>query len=408
MPEMFGIMAVANTMLVVLALLSDIGLRQKIIQSKRGEDPVFLNTVWTIQVARGFVLFAVSLVIAALIYVTQSYQLWPLGSSYAHRDLPLVLAIIGLTSVTNGFQSTKSATAFRTFQQDKCFVIEVCAQLTALVAMLGVAVLWPSVWALVVAAVVASLTSTLLSHYWLRGVANKFLLDRASVEEVKDYGRWILVSSAAGILAVNCDRLLFGATVSATDLGMYSIAVLIIGALETGYMRIVSSVCLPVFSEVVRGSDKQRLQYVFFRFRLLLDSVVALSGGLLFSSAGVVIAFLYDSRYSGTAAMLSVLAVSTLMWSMATNRQVFLAIGSTKYLALENLLRLGTVAIAIPTLLAIGGFEAALWGVALYAIPAWLMFMYVMYRLQLFSPLVECVPLASFLFGCVAGHLVFN
>jgi len=61
MPEMFGVMAIANIFLVGLALFSDLGLRQNIIQSKRGDDPLFLNTVWTIQILRGAVLWALTI-----------------------------------------------------------------------------------------------------------------------------------------------------------------------------------------------------------------------------------------------------------------------------------------------------------------------------------------------------------
>lgn len=52
-PEMFGVMAVANTVIIGLALCSYIGLHHNIIQSSRGDDPDFLNTAWTMQVIRG-------------------------------------------------------------------------------------------------------------------------------------------------------------------------------------------------------------------------------------------------------------------------------------------------------------------------------------------------------------------
>lgn len=64
LPEMFGVMVIATTVSVLLHLLSDVGLRQNIIQSHRGDDPHFLNTAWTVQIIRGFVLFALTLLLA--------------------------------------------------------------------------------------------------------------------------------------------------------------------------------------------------------------------------------------------------------------------------------------------------------------------------------------------------------
>ena len=71
-----GIMAAATTVSMVLHMLSDLGLRQNIIQSPNGDDPVFLNTVWTVQIVRGVILvtsqLADLLVLLALGYFTRS------------------------------------------------------------------------------------------------------------------------------------------------------------------------------------------------------------------------------------------------------------------------------------------------------------------------------------------------
>ena len=56
-PELFGIMMIVNTVRTGIELLSDIGIAQSVIRSSRGEQPVFYNTAWTLQVARGAALF---------------------------------------------------------------------------------------------------------------------------------------------------------------------------------------------------------------------------------------------------------------------------------------------------------------------------------------------------------------
>ena len=52
-PEMFGIMALANTLVTGAQMLSDAGLHAKLIQSEHAEDERFVNTVWTISILRG-------------------------------------------------------------------------------------------------------------------------------------------------------------------------------------------------------------------------------------------------------------------------------------------------------------------------------------------------------------------
>ncbi len=55
-PEMFGVMALANTLMIGVALFSDLGIRQSIIQNNRGMDCDFLNTAWSLQILRGCLL----------------------------------------------------------------------------------------------------------------------------------------------------------------------------------------------------------------------------------------------------------------------------------------------------------------------------------------------------------------
>ena len=53
-PGAFGLMALVNVVLVGLAMFSDVGVVPAVVQDKRGEDPSFLNTAWTIQIIRRF------------------------------------------------------------------------------------------------------------------------------------------------------------------------------------------------------------------------------------------------------------------------------------------------------------------------------------------------------------------
>jgi hypothetical protein len=54
-PEAFGLMALVQVFMGGLQMFSDLGVNMSIIQSKRGEDPDFLNTAWTFQILRGLI-----------------------------------------------------------------------------------------------------------------------------------------------------------------------------------------------------------------------------------------------------------------------------------------------------------------------------------------------------------------
>ena len=61
-PEAFGLMALVNVFMMGVVLLSDLGISQSVMQSKRGDDPVFLDTAWTVQIVRGSILTVVAVV----------------------------------------------------------------------------------------------------------------------------------------------------------------------------------------------------------------------------------------------------------------------------------------------------------------------------------------------------------
>src|ERR1700730_13654556 len=85
LPESFGLMALVATLVVGISLMSDIGLGASVIQNRRGDDPVLLNTVWTLQVLRGAGIFVVSLVLA-----------WPMAQLYHEPKLKGLLPALGL------------------------------------------------------------------------------------------------------------------------------------------------------------------------------------------------------------------------------------------------------------------------------------------------------------------------
>ena len=67
-PEMFGVMAIAMLVMMGLAMFSDLGLTQNIVQSRRGSESAYLNTAWTIQIIRGLLLWLLAPCISLAVF----------------------------------------------------------------------------------------------------------------------------------------------------------------------------------------------------------------------------------------------------------------------------------------------------------------------------------------------------
>src|ERR1700722_3478499 len=94
-PELFGLMALAFTVITGLNLFSDFGALAIVVSHPRGADREFLNTVWTLQILRGLVLAAVFFLIAS-----------PVATFYHDPRLAWVIRAVGVTSVVAGFNAT--------------------------------------------------------------------------------------------------------------------------------------------------------------------------------------------------------------------------------------------------------------------------------------------------------------
>src|SRR2546430_13869821 len=83
---MFGVMAIATMVTVILNVISDVGLDQKIIQSRRGDDPSFLDTAWVIQIARAVLLWILALLLSVSLHFANRHSLLPGGTVYRSEE----------------------------------------------------------------------------------------------------------------------------------------------------------------------------------------------------------------------------------------------------------------------------------------------------------------------------------
>jgi len=366
-PDMFGIMAIATMVPVILTLLSDVGLHQNIVQSRRGNDPVFLDTVWSVQIVRGFVLWSIAILVSTALYFANLSGLLPVDSVYASPVLPLVIAVSSLSAVIAGFQSTRMAVADRDFSQKQLAQIGLISQVSGLIVMVVIGTATRSIWALVAGGLLTSLTATMLSHWWMRGHPNRFRFEKRALQELTEFGKWIFAASVVGVLALNGDRLLLGGLVDAHVLGLYAIAVLIVGAIDYALQRLFATVSLPALSEIAR-SDPSRLREVYYRLRVPGDLLLLFVTGLLFAAGQILIDLLYDPRYSAAGGILQILALSLFMVRYGVALQLYLALGIPRYVAIVNVVRFISLYTLVPVLYYLAGTQAVIWGIALHAL----------------------------------------
>jgi O-antigen/teichoic acid export membrane protein len=404
-PEMFGVMAIIYVLMSGFTLVTDVGLNQNIIQSRRGDEPEFLNTVWIVQICRGALIWLIALSISGLLYALGQVNWLPADSVYADPILPVVIAVYSMTQFIVGFQSTKVALARRKLAIAKLAKLQLLSQTLTLVFITIWAFISPSIWALVGGTILGAISDLLIYHLLLPGPRNRFYWDKNSFTEIINFGKWIFISSAVGFLVFNSDRLLLGGFVDAHQLGLYSIAFIFVSLPQVVLAQMAVRVAFPAFSEITRESP-EKLKETYYKFRVPFDLAQLFMAGFLFRFSESLIKFLYDSRYVEAGPIMAILSVGIIATRYQLVEQCFIALGKTKLLLLLNIARLISVFSVIPALYFFHQFTGAIWGIVIAQFLTIPIILFLKSRHKLLDWKREVTLLPTVLIGVVAGEVM--
>jgi O-antigen/teichoic acid export membrane protein len=401
-PQVFGVMAIATMVMVGLAMFSDFGLQPNIVQSRRGSDPAYLNTAWTIQIIRGLLLWLIALCISLLVFAANHVGFLPKASAYADPFLPRVIAVVSVTVAILGFQSTKLFEASRNLWLGRVTLIQLAAHVIGLICMIGWACIDPSIWALVAGNICSAATTTLLSHIWLPGVANRWHWEGSAVHEIIYFGKWIFLSSILFFVANNADRMLLGVYVDSATLGIYSIAFTIFSAIAQILNTIFSQVSFPALSEVVRERALE-LKRSLYRFHVLTATLTYLCAGGLIASGDTLIRLLYDPRYQQAGWILEVLSVALISVPFNLGQLGFLARGLPRVFTHVIAIRVAVTLVLIPLGFHFFGFPGAVWAIAVSQLMGTPAVIYYQVKYDLFDLARELFLFPALLVGMLLG-----
>ena len=317
-PEAFGIMGTVFAVMIGITMFSDIGLGPGIIQDKRGSDPAFLRTAWTLQVVRGVFIWLVSFPLSLAVYWSN------------HEPLFLwLIPIAGLTCVMSGFNSISLITCKRRLSFGRMTILNLAANAAGTAAMIGCALVYPTVWALLINAFVSAAIVLAGSFLFVPEMPMRWQWEPESVRSLVRFGRWIFVGTALTFLVSRLDIFILGSAAGMAVLGVYATAKNFAFAALDALGMVASTVLMPVYSRLAeRGPEALRRQT--FKMRAVLLALFLPPFWVLAILAPRLIAFLYDSRYQDAGWMIQILAAGAVGTAVSiTADQVLLARGDS-------------------------------------------------------------------------------
>lgn len=363
-PESFGVMAVATVLSVGVVMFSDLGLRQVIVHSNRTGDPVFVNTVWTLQILQGLLVGTFMLAIAGGLALAQSHGLVSAASTYASADLPWLVAGLSFTLAMAGFESTRLATAEKEMLLRPVVLIEVGSQLAALVAMCVAALVHPSIFVLLLGAFVSGAVKVVASHLLRSGMANRPAFSLPVAREVCSVSSWIVLSSALTFLAGNADKLFLAWLLGSHTMGQFAIAALLVGAVTDTVTRVSSRVTFPAITRA-HQRDGVALVHSYHRSRIPTDAFCLSLAAFLYWFGDDVVRLIYDDRYAPAGEFLRILAITLVGSRYSVVPYMYMLLGRPWLMSAEQALRLCGLLVGIALGYRLFGTNGAIWGVAL-------------------------------------------
>lgn len=284
-PEAFGLMALVTVMIVGLQLFSDIGIAPSIQQNRRGDEPAFLDTAWSIQIIRGVVLWLGACALAL-----------PVAGFYGEPELGQILPVAALSLVIAGFRPTRFETAARHLRMRQVTVVALSAQVLGLLVMIALAWITRSVWALAVGTVISEAIKVLALHAFLPGHVNRFRIEGAAARELISFGKWIFLSTACAFAVAQGDRLILGHYLTLEMLGIFSIGYFIGVFPKMLGMKAMERLMIPIYRERPPAASAANFR-ALRKMRALLSAGLMLLVLVLALSGPWLISLLYDPRY---------------------------------------------------------------------------------------------------------------
>jgi PST family polysaccharide transporter len=319
-PEDFGLVALATTMLAILTALTNISMTSALVHLK---DPTedHLHTAWTLGAIR-------ALVLAALFSVAAH----PAARFYEEPRLVEVMYVLAISVVLTGLPNPRRVMLQKKliFWQD--FVLDVSQRLIGVVVSIVIAVVYETYWALVIGTVAGQLANVAISYTVLP------FLPRPSFRHARDlwsFSIWLTLGSAINTINWRFDHLLIGAYLGRADLGYYTVGdKLAIMPTREATLPLTQTV-FPGFAHV--AGEPERLRNAYQRAQALVTAVALPFGIGMAVIADPLVRLAMGDKWAPAIPVIQALAAVFAIQTIGLVQPLAMAKGATKLLFKRDL-----------------------------------------------------------------------
>jgi O-antigen/teichoic acid export membrane protein len=323
--EEMGLMVMIISLTALFEVLTEVGIKQSVIQHKNGAEPEYLNMAWWFQSLRGIGLYVVAFLVAPWLCEFYFRSRDEVLTHYSMEELTILVRVAFISILFNGFISPRAHVLEKKFKFGRAVVITQGGFVLGAIVTITLAFLIRNVWAIVIGFAATGFTKCLMS-YVLCPFMPRFAYHRESFQDLYSFARGMLGLPVLTYIAYNIDVLVAGKLVSTSLVGFYGMALVLARAPWDLFSRIISPVLFPAFSE--KQDDKEALCGAVLKITKVTALLMIPPTALAIICSRAILTFVYPPEYAAVAIPFGLLCVYVLLLIQVTVlATVFFGIG---------------------------------------------------------------------------------
>jgi O-antigen/teichoic acid export membrane protein len=317
-PEAFGVMAIVYSASSIVDMLTEIGVKEAIIQHPHGSDHRYVNSAWWLAFGRGIGIYAILFAVAPWV-----------AKFYGNAELAPLMRTALLSIIFLGAQSSKAFVALKEMKFKRWVLVQSGGGICGSLVVVALAFFVRSVWALAIGYAAENFMRCVIS-FVICPFRPRLELDKQSVKDLLTFSRGVFGLSVLNLIFARTDIFVLGKLYPAAQLGIYTMAIYLIQVPTSFITNVLGQTLMPSFARI--QEEHSRINRIVIR----VTSMIVLLGmpALIFIvlSSRSLLSILYGPRYFSAALPLSVaslVALVSLVNSIIT--MVFYATGRPQF-----------------------------------------------------------------------------
>lgn len=396
LPEAYGIITVLVSVLYVIGNIVDTNVTLFIVRDKNAEQPRYLNTAWTLRLARSL-LSALALFLLARTIAVKIYDL---------PNLALPLRVFSLWFVIDGFESMSFPLAVRRKQARLQMYSELGASVVSTAFAIAYSYRFHTFWGMALAMLLSRLMMTVLSYQFYPNMRPRLQIDWAAAREILKYSKFTVPSSMLSLTLNQFDKVVFLRLFDLRLLGVYGLANNIAGSVEALITKISQTVLYPRCAHNFRTDPATAAIKYYKENTKLLASIIGMPA-IVGGAARLLIAVLYDARYAESGMVLQALMIRAALLSLASPAEdLLISAGAYHVVLTGNVLRTAWIVVASIAGYYLAGFHGFIYGFSLSGLPPLIYYLWLQQRKGLLMLRYEFLRFGFAMAAGIASYVV--